>query len=305
MQILIIGYSDIVRRRVIPSLLKVNDITSIDLASKSTNFSKDFIENRFDDYNQAIKYSNAGLVYISLPNNLHYRFSKLALLHNKNVIVDKPAITRKNQLSPLIKLSAEKNLAISMSSVFNHHKCWNKFKKISLKENDHGTLSLSFTIPKLNKDNIRMSKKLHGGAINDMAIYASNIGQLFWEKNLEKLSIYKQEKNNLVIGFNLIASYGNKKEMIGNFGFEKLYKNEVNYFGYNFNTKYERVFSPPPDFKTKIIKETNKKKNVIDVGKDDTFLNYFKYVLKNIKNDRHKLREEFIMQNKEYLKYLN
>jgi NDP-hexose-3-ketoreductase len=304
MQILILGYSDIVRRRVIPSLLKLSDITSVEIASKSTNLFKEIIENKYDDYDQAIKSSNAELVYISLPNNLHYRFSKLALLNNKNVIVDKPAITNKNQLSPLIKLSFEKNLAISMSSVFNHHKCWNKFKKISLNENDQGTLSISFTIPKLNKENIRMSKKLHGGAINDMAIYASNIGQLFWEKNLEKLTIYKQENNDLVVGFNLIASYGKNKEMIGTFGFEKLYKNEVNYFGNNFNTCYERVFSPPPDFKTKIIKETNNKKNIIEVGNDDTFLNYFRYVLENIKNDKHKLTEEFIIQNKEYLKYI-
>ena len=144
-----------------------------------------------------------------------------------------------------------------MSSFLNHHKCWNVQINV-IKNNKVGTLVANFSIPKLHKNNIRMSKKLGGGAINDMGIYASNIGNLFWESSIKELSINKTFDKQVDIGFNVMASYGDGNELIGSFGFNKIYKIQVEYHGSIFSTKYERVFSPPPDLDTYIIKETNK-----------------------------------------------
>jgi len=204
----------------------------------------------------------------------------------------------------LYELAKNRNLAITMSCVFNYHKCWKKFKTISLKNNDNGVLSVNFTIPKLEKSNIRMSNKLGGGALNDMAIYSSNVGYLFWDKKVKNLEINKHTRNNLILGFTVMANYGNGNDLIGNFGFEKNYKNNVTYLGENFDTSYDRVFSPPADFDTKITK--NKNGNFTDylIGKDDVFKNYLNYVFKNIKNNKNILRNEFLAINKEYENYL-
>ena len=107
-----------------------------------------------------------------------------------------------------------------------------------------------------------------------------------------------------MIGFTVLANYGNGKDLIGNFGFEKNYKNNVTYLGENFETSYDRVFSPPIDFETKIIRNKNEDLKEFLVGKDDVFKNYFNYVFKNVQNNKKILREEFRKINQEYLNYL-
>lgn len=307
MKILILGYSDIVKRRVIPSLMGINQIESIDISSKSSNIKqKGKISNLYKDYDDALIKSEAELVYISLPNSLHYPYLIKTLKNNKNVIVDKPAITKLNQLKKIEDIIKKKQLGISMSSVFQHHKCWKKFKSISLKNSKEGTLVANFTIPKLNKDNIRMSKRLDGGAFHDMAIYASSAGYLFWETPLQKLSLFKSSENGLVTGFNILINYGRGKEFVGRFGFNRTYTNQIQYHGLNFSTKYDRVFSPPPNLDTYITKETKNKgnKNYV-IGYDDSFKNYLTYVIKYLNNDRKQINREFFNQNYEYQKLLS
>ncbi len=304
MKVLILGNSDLVKRKIVPAIIKIDSISSYDISTTSNKkLNKNKLAKVYKDYSLSILNSDADTVYVSLPNNLHYKFSKLAIQSGKNVIVDKPAIVRKDQLQKLYDLSKEKNVALSMSSVFNFHKGWKKFKDVSYKKDIKGVLSITFTIPKLDSNNIRMSSKLGGGALHDMGIYCSNAGYLFWETSLKSISINKFIKNELVIGFTVLANYGNGKELIGNFGFERNYKNCISFYGNDFETNYERVFSPPPELITKVAKISGNNKKEYKVGKDDTFKNYLEYFIKNI-NNKSKLRNEFYTLNKEYLNYL-
>ena len=75
-----------------------------------------------------------------------------------------------------------------------------------------------------------MSRSLGGGALNDLGIYASTSGYLFWEEKLKNIKISEYKKNNLNMGFTVLANYGNGKDFIGNFGFDKVYMNNVKYF---------------------------------------------------------------------------
>lgn len=49
-------------------------------------------------------------IYIASPNSLHYQHAKMALQHNKNVILEKPFCPGKAQVDELIALAEEKNL---------------------------------------------------------------------------------------------------------------------------------------------------------------------------------------------------
>ncbi len=306
MKVLIIGYSDIVKRKIIPSIQDLSHIKSFDVATrKNQKINENKLDKIFNSYEKSLEESDADIVYISLPNNMHYQYSDLALKKSKHVIVDKPAITKISELDKLYNLSKQKNLAISMSCVFNYHKAWKKFKSLSLKNNEFGVLTANFTIPKPSKNNIRMSRSLGGGALNDLGIYASTSGYLFWEKKLKNIKISEYKKNNLNMGFTVLANYGNGKDFIGNFGFDKVYMNNVKYFGRNFNTEYKRVFSPHLDYQTFIEKETNRDKKIYDIGVDDTFKKYLKNVTTNLNKNKVNIRNEFYKLNLEYLNYLN
>lgn len=58
--------------------------------------------------------SDAELVIITAPNDVHYALAKLALEHNKHVLIEKPFVTRSKEGTALIELAKEKGLLLSV-----------------------------------------------------------------------------------------------------------------------------------------------------------------------------------------------
>ena len=84
MRLLILGYSDFSKRRIIPIILKKFKNIKLGIASIS-RFEKDEIKNVawFDNYKKSIKNFNPDIVYISLPNSIHFKWAEY-LLKKKN-----------------------------------------------------------------------------------------------------------------------------------------------------------------------------------------------------------------------------
>lgn len=65
----------------------------------------------FYDYNELLS-SEIDTVYIALPNNLHFEFSRKALEANKNVIIEKPMTSNYEETLIINNLAREKKLFI-------------------------------------------------------------------------------------------------------------------------------------------------------------------------------------------------
>lgn len=74
----------------------------------------------FADANELLDNSDAELVIITAPNDVHYSLTKRALENGKHVIVEKPFVTRVEEGEELIALAEEKGLVLS---VF-HNRRW-------------------------------------------------------------------------------------------------------------------------------------------------------------------------------------
>ena len=108
-KILILGFSDLSQRKIIPVLQNLNYVEEIEIASKSKIISKNNkIKKTYFDYDTAIKETSADLIYISLPNSQHYKYCKESILLNKSVIVDKPAVLSSAELNSLNSLMLKK-----------------------------------------------------------------------------------------------------------------------------------------------------------------------------------------------------
>ena len=70
---------------------------------------EEIVAKLFYDYEELLK-SDVDTVYIALPNNLHFEFSKKALEYNKNVIVEKPITSNYKEAKILNDLAREKKL---------------------------------------------------------------------------------------------------------------------------------------------------------------------------------------------------
>ena len=87
MKVLILGYSNIVRKRVL-NVLKEKKI-KIFIASKSYKKKIHGFRGQFQSYEQELKECKPNIVYISLPNSKHFEWAKKSLNHRCNTIVDK------------------------------------------------------------------------------------------------------------------------------------------------------------------------------------------------------------------------
>ena len=91
MKILILGYSYIVRKRVLDALRLIPDVDGIDIASESSYLELKNLEGIvYNDYDKALKDSKADLVYISTVNSNHGEWAEKAIISGFHVVVDKP-----------------------------------------------------------------------------------------------------------------------------------------------------------------------------------------------------------------------
>ena len=283
MKVLILGYSNIVRKRVL-SVLKEKKI-KIFIASKSYKKKIPGIKRQFQSYEQALKKCKPNIVYISLPNSKHYEWAKKSLNRKYNTIVDKPITSNIKQLDELIKLSKKNKRLLVESTFFNYHI---QIKKIiSMYRYDaYKKINAKFVIPKPDKKSILMSKKLQGGVLMDMGPYISSIPRLFNLKKLKKKRIkVKKNKDKLIMSIEFLMNF-KEGDYKGFFKFGGKYKNQIIITNKKTKSSITRVFSPPYDENLILKLISKKKEKIIKFKKDNSFRNFFAEVLKITKEKR-------------------
>ncbi len=284
--VLLIGYSKLSRKRLVNYLIR-NKI-KLSIASKSYKGNIDNIVEQFSSYDNALKFSKANIVYISLPNSLHYVWAKKALNYGYHVIVDKPICENYSKSLDLVSVAKKKNRLISEATFFNYH---NQIKKslTIIKNKKISKIHVNFTIPLPPKNSILLSKVLYGGVIMDMAPYAAAIHRIFLKKNIIKKKItIKKNKNKLPVEMNLKLFYENFSYK-GKFKFGGKYKNQIEIFYGDQKLKINRAFSPPEDENLTLELHNNKSIQKLIIKKDNCFRNYFKKILNSIKKRRYSI----------------
>ncbi len=78
------------------------------------------IEKIYFDYDEMLADKNLDTIYVALPNFLHYSFAKKALRADKNVIVEKPAVTTYEEFADLRDLANQRG-KILIEAVTTHY----------------------------------------------------------------------------------------------------------------------------------------------------------------------------------------
>ena len=171
----------------------VNNAKLIAIASKK-NRNLEYFKNTFsieknycfNNYEDLINCPEVDIVYISLPNSYHHEWVEECIKANKNVFVEKPAVTNLAQIERIQCLI--KNKKIFFSEAFMYRFCPH-IKKVSeeIKNGIIGKIShmdstfsikvynfikiLGFTIKKPNFSNRLFNPNLGGGSILDLGCY--------------------------------------------------------------------------------------------------------------------------------------
>ena len=83
----------------------------------------------YTDYGQLLEETAADTVYIGLINSAHYPYAKEALLHGKNVILEKPFTGFYEEAKELQQIAEEKKLFIFEAITILHNEVFDEMKK--------------------------------------------------------------------------------------------------------------------------------------------------------------------------------
>ncbi len=285
--ILFIGYSNLLRKRILPILCNT-PFSKISVAKHELQnwLTDDIAFVKYDCFEDAFNQCTPDVIYISTINSSHFELAIKALNKGAHVIVDKPATLCYDETLILVNLAKKKGLLICESTVYLYHPQFQAIDSLLTERNftvKHITVHFSF--PPLNGDNFRYKKSAGGGAIYDTGPYTASIGRYFFNEIPSDVSIYTHESvNEVETAYSALMSYSDGKSVMAYCSFNTEYINRINILGNNFLIDLDRVFTIPDDYENSIMLRSNNKSETFVAKKGNTFQLFFNEVIASLKS---------------------
>ena len=174
-----------------------------------------FIEDKFafKNYEDLINCKDVDIVYIALPNSLHFYWIKECIKNNKNTLVEKPATLTYGEIEDIKKILNNKSIFFGEAFMYRYHPQIDYILEL-IKDNTIGNLvSMDSSFgenvltkkkfiffekkKKIKENDRRFVKKLGGGCILDLGCYPTSFS-LFVNSVINK---------NTFCDFKLLNSY--------------------------------------------------------------------------------------------------
>lgn len=168
------------------ALAPLNDAEVIAIASRSKEKAVEFaaqysIKKSYDSYENLVCDEEVDLVYIATPHSHHYPHAKLALEHNKPVLVEKSFTANAREAEELISIARERNIFITEA-------IWTRYMPLSHKVTElmqSGVIGepriLTATLCYMMEQKERILRPdLCGGALLDLGVYVLNFARMYF-----------------------------------------------------------------------------------------------------------------------------
>lgn len=286
--ILFLGYSNLVKGKILPILAKAgfNEVSIAKYEGQSWDEEYKKCElpvTCYDNYEEGLNSFKGGMAYISTVNSTHVEYARLSLNKGLNTIVDKPATLTLDEAIELVELAKSKNVFLGESTVYLMHPQLQAIKDVFTSNEDAPKLlTVHFTMPPFTPNNFRYQKSLGGGAIMDTAPYAVSIGRYFFGCKPENVQccVSERQEDGLDIEYSLLMSYSGGKAMIGHFGFNTEYTNQVHLMGNRTNVFVNRIFTIPESMENELVVNHFNQVTIVKTPSGNNFELYLKDVLK-------------------------
>jgi predicted dehydrogenase len=291
--VLLLGYSRIARKRLIPALGACGQAVCLDIASISSASAARAEQclpgDIFDCYGSALHESRADLVYISLVNSAHAQWAEMALQSGRHVIVDKPAFLSSTDAKRLIALAESRHLLLAEANVFSFHpQVEYALEEFKAAKTAPVKITSVFSFPGFQKEDFRYKADCGGGVLNDLGPYAISAGTVFFKEHPRAIfcRVTDRSSSGVDLAFSMAALYTGGRAMVGHFGFNTEYQNTISILGPSLCINFDRVFTIPSDYKNTLKVRASDKSREITVPQSDCFANFFNQIFSAADNSR-------------------
>lgn len=172
------------------TIVAMPDVTILAVASRSMERAHDFaaryaIERAYDSYETLVTDPDVDLVYVATPHSHHYQHARLALEHDKPVLVEKAFTANAREAAELIRLAHERG-------VFMTEAIWTRYMPMSQvigEKMESGVIGearlLTATLCYMMEHKERILRpELCGGALLDLGVYVLNFARMYFGSDI-------------------------------------------------------------------------------------------------------------------------
>lgn len=297
----VLGYANISKKALIPAILSLPQFFQIVAIATRDESKIDYnsqalpckVYNRYEDI---IDTTIVDVLYIPLPNALHYEWVKKALVKGIHVLVEKSLACNFDEVIELNNLALKNSCVLIENFQFRFHSQLQFIKTLleSGKIGEVRCLRSSFGFPPFSdKDNIRYNKDLGGGALLDAGAYPLKLAQEILGNDLEiKTAVLNYENHNVDIwGGGFLTQTDGKLFCQFSFGFDNFYQCNIEVWGSLGKLRTDRIFTAPPGYSPELYIETSEGIEKILLEPDNHFENMLKHFYNCTKNEQLRIVE--------------
>jgi dTDP-3,4-didehydro-2,6-dideoxy-alpha-D-glucose 3-reductase len=274
--LLILGYSSIVRRRVLPAALATPGIAKVSIASRrleagvAAGCTAEVAW--FSDYATALADSGADVAYVSGPNAAHREWTVAALERGLHAIVDKPAFLDLETSRQLVTLARAKRRGLAEATVFSYHPQVSTLQSL-LADEDESTVraSMTFCLPARPAGDFRMQADAGGGSLYDLGPYVAAVNRVVFRKPPSAVHCSVLTRTDVDTSFGFLLAHGHGGAVVGHCGFDSAYQNRLSLVTRTRALQVERIYSPPPDRDCAIHVAVQDAQQTVSVPRADAF----------------------------------
>ncbi len=264
---------------------------------KLKKFKKKFSLNEeycFNNYEDLINCNDIDIIYIALPNSMHFKWVLKCIENKKNVLVEKPAVMNIFEIEEIKKILKKQSIFFSEAFMYRFSPHFNKLIEL-IKKNYIGELSsiescfgidafspkkiFGLTIKKPDLNGRLFNKKLGGGAILDLGCYPVSLSTYIYSLtkkiDITKIKLSNVEKNFCSSGVETHAcaeiNFDNNFKCNVSASIEKNLGQKTKIFGNKGIIIIEDTWSPKENCKIEIVGENE---NIINLSLNKNIYSY-------------------------------
>ena len=291
MHLLILGLSDIVRRRIRSALGQSPGVARVDVATRGLadgEVARGWTEGEvFRDYRAALDRSPADVVYVSLVNSEHERWAELAIASGRHTLVDKPACLGLRPAERLADLAQRRGVCLAEATVYAYHPQLDLVREqFRAAASPPTRVTATFSFPPMASANFRYRRALGGGALWDLGPYAASVGRIFFAAEPTTVScaiLARGGPDDVDTAFAMLTTFPDGRSVVGSFGFDTVYRNRIDVVGANVGVELDRVFTTPPDLASQLRVTRREGTSTLAAPPADAFAAFFDHVSRVLK----------------------
>jgi NDP-hexose-3-ketoreductase len=251
--------------------------------NKTTEISKTFNCEALSSYQEMIDRTDIDLVYIPLPNALHYEWVIKALQSGKHILCEKSLGCNYEEVKAMVFEARKNDKLLIENFQFRFHSQHQYVKKL-LNDGEIGDIRCfrsSFGFPPFpSSDNIRYDKELGGGALLDAGAYTIKATQFMMGDGFEvkAASLHTSKERNVDIYGGIFMQNSNGQISELSFGFDNYYQCNYEIWGSKGKITATRAFTAAPGFEPTVIVEKQGSNDSLVLPADDHFSNLLTYI---------------------------